>query len=87
MFGGSIRKYIPMDLFQAIKALYEEKRRIDEIIEHLETLSSSRRGITPESGKRRGRKKMDEAERVEVSRRMKNYWAERRKIKRGEAGE
>jgi len=65
-----------MDLFKTIKELQEEKRRIDVLIEILEQrLACS--GSSPAPG-RRGRKSMSEAERKEVSRRMRAYWAARR---------
>jgi hypothetical protein len=74
-----------MDLFKAIKVLYEEKRRIDEIIERLEMMSGLRQGNVFSGQNRRGRKKMGEAERAEVSRRMKEYWAKRRNLSQGKA--
>ena len=71
-----------MDVFKAIADLQEEKKRIDMVIEHLEALLrgggtvSNYQGLTRS---RRGRKNMGEEERAEVSARMKNYWAKRRK--------
>lgn len=66
-----------MDLFKTIKELHEEKRRIDLLIEILEQrLASTDSSSAP---RRRGRKSMSEAERQEVSRRMRAYWAARRK--------
>jgi hypothetical protein len=35
--------------------------------------------VLPRGGKRRGRKSMSAKERLEVSERMKRYWANRRK--------
>jgi hypothetical protein len=67
-----------MDLFKAIEELRAEKRRLDEIIARLEDLATGR-GVTGQSTTKRGRKSMSEAERVEVSQRMKAYWAKRRK--------
>ena len=75
-----------MDLFKAIRELYEEKRRIDQVIASLEALTV-RRDVevkTPaKTARRRGRKGMTEEERVEVSQRMKEYWASRRKLASG----
>ena len=68
-----------MDLYKAIRTLYEEKDRLDRLIQSLEQLQA--RGETnphPPMRARRGRKKMTAAERQEVSARMKKYWASRR---------
>jgi hypothetical protein len=77
-----------MDLFKAIEELYEEKRRLDEVIARLEALSLARdRGgnapvtSAPTAARKRGRKSMSEEERAEVSARMKEFWAEKRKTK------
>ena len=70
-----------MDLFKAIQELYAEKERLERVIASLEELQRSA-GAVPaltEGVKRRGRKFMDPKERQEVSDRMKNYWAARRK--------
>jgi len=76
-----------MYLFKAIEELYEEKRRLDEVIARLEALSLARdRGgnapvaIAP-AARKRGRKSMSEEERAEVSARMKEFWAQKRKTK------
>lgn len=74
-----------MDLFEAIRELLDEKQKLNEVIAYLEALSASSPGekSTPgplrRSAGRRGRKSMDQAERLEVSRRMKAYWDSRRK--------
>jgi hypothetical protein len=72
-----------MDLIKAIRELYDEKKRIEQVIEHLEALSVQRVGKQMETSgpRRRGRKGMTEDEREEVSRRMKEYWATRRKAR------
>ncbi|MBL8215664.1 MAG: hypothetical protein JNK87_33390 [Bryobacterales bacterium] len=71
-----------MDLFKAIEELHEEKRRLDEVIAHLEALSQARdKGAEPAPARKRGRKGMSEEERAEVSARMKEFWAEKRKTK------
>jgi hypothetical protein len=80
-----------MDLFKAIRELYEEKQRIDEVIAHLEFLSADRGASTGSPTvplavrHRRGRKNMGAEERLEVSRRMKEYWAKRRKVQKAKA--
>lgn len=81
-----------MDLYKAINELLEEKQRLDEVIARMEQLISVRQhsrggGVTASSSgpiavpaaRKRGRKGMSEDERAEVSRRMKEYWAKRRK--------
>lgn len=65
-----------MDLQKAIHELYEEKERIDSVIASLERYLGTQG--TGESKRRRGRKSMGSAERLEVSERMRNYWAARR---------
>lgn len=68
-----------MDLYKAIRALYDEKKRLDKLIESLEELHArGSRAERPAARSRRGRKKMSAAERLEVSERMKKYWAARR---------
>ena len=69
-----------MDLDKAIRALYEEKRRLDALIASLE--ETARHGdLTPHrpAQKRRGRKGMSPEERLIVSERMKKYWADRKR--------
>jgi len=65
-----------MDVHKTLRELYEEKRRLDEAIDRLE------RRLLGVAGKkapgRRGRKTMGDAERAEVSRRMRAYWEARR---------
>ncbi len=68
-----------MDLYKAIRSLYDEKKRLDKLIESLEELHArGARAEHPAVRSRRGRKKMSPAERLEVSERMKRYWAARR---------
>jgi hypothetical protein len=69
-----------MDISKAIEYLYEEKKRLERAIASLEELRRTG-GQLPDEPRppgRRGRKSMDLAEREEVSRRMKKYWASRR---------
>ena len=64
-----------MDVIKTLRELHQEKRRIDAAIASLEgrlKLSSA----TPK--RRRGRKSMSAAERIEVSKRMERYWQARR---------
>jgi len=58
-----------------------EKERLDNAIALLEEFARRHRGDggTQPAAKRRGRKGMDAKERLEVSKRMKTYWAGRRK--------
>jgi len=71
-----------MDLEKSIRELREEKKRIDKAIAVLEAILSkeSETGAIKPT-KKRGRKGMSEAEREEVSRRMKLYWRKRRQQK------
>ena len=74
-----------MDLDKVIRKLYEERAKLDEIITSLELLQQSAAVVEKEIvKKRRGRKFMNEEDRKEVSERMKNYWAARRKAKEQE---
>ncbi len=77
-----------MDLYKAIQELYAEKERLERIIKALEDLQerSAMLPELPEPTKRRGRKSMSSKERQQVSRRMKEYWEQRRK-KAGEESE
>ena len=66
-----------MDLYKAIRELYQEKVRLDQVITSLEQLAKT--GIPEdEPPKKRGRKSMNAAERRAVSERMKKYWEARR---------
>ncbi len=67
-----------MDLYKAIRTLYDEKKRLDKLIESLEHMQT--RGASPEARVvgRRGRRRMSPDERREVSERMRKYWATRR---------
>jgi hypothetical protein len=74
-----------MDLQKVLRELYEEKKRLEEVIASLEALQSgaTARGLdseaTPDGVKRRGRKSMGPEERTKVSQRMKTYWAGKRR--------
>jgi len=70
-----------MDLYKVIQDLYAERERLNRVIASLEDLQLAP-GVdissAPPVRKRRGRKSMDAAERLEVSQRMKKYWSGRR---------
>ena len=70
-----------MDYSQIIRELRDEQARLDSAIAQLEALVGSSDGIVIAARSRRGRTSMGEAERREVSARMKKYWANRRKVK------
>jgi hypothetical protein len=71
-----------MDLHKTILDLYAEKEKLERVIASLEELQRSARRL-PElpTASRRGRKSMSPAERLEVSERMRKYWAARRSEK------
>jgi len=72
-----------MDLYKALQDLYAEKDRLERAIASLEELQRMGSAL-PDSEKdrgRRGRKSMSAEERLEVSKRMRKYWAGRRKQK------
>lgn len=70
-----------MDLEKAIRDLLIERDRISGIIEHLEQMRQHRAVAPLRLQKQRGRKSMSEAERADVSSRMRQYWEARRKAK------
>jgi len=65
-----------MDVLKALRELYQEKKRLDEAISNLER--RLRAPIRRSAASKRGRKQMSEAERMKVSKRMKQYWEARR---------
>jgi hypothetical protein len=67
-----------MDLYRIIRELVQERDRLQRIIDSLEVMKVPTRVQPNPERKRRGRKSMNEAARVEVSERMKRYWAKRR---------
>jgi hypothetical protein len=71
---------LKMDIVKALRELYKEKRRLDASIATLEgRLKSAHNGSSAKSTqRRRGRKSMSSAERLEVSKRMTLYWEARR---------
>ena len=76
-----------MDLFKALQDLYAEKEKLERAIASLEELQrvGSALAESEKTKKRRGRKSMGADERLEVSKRMRKYWASRRK-QRAESG-
>ena len=70
-----------MDLNQVLRELRDDRARLDVIIANLEALNHSGDSSIPISRSRRGRKSMGPTERHEVSERMKQYWASRRKAR------
>jgi len=70
-----------MDYYKIIRELYADKQRLDRVIQQLELLRDAKQGVgeSLQVPGRRGRKSMGDTERGEVSRRMKKYWASRRK--------
>lgn len=69
-----------MNLNQTITELRAERDQLDRVIAQLESLAAFGNGEQP-ARSTRGRKSMGEAERHEVSERMKRYWAKRRKAR------
>lgn len=69
-----------MDLNTTLAELRAWRDRLDTIIKELESLNGTG-GAKLRSP--RGRKSMGDAERREVSTRMKRYWANRRKARGG----
>ena len=76
-----------MDLKSIIRDLYAEKEKLDRAIASLQKMRDSGSAKMPPSSedsnrspstRRRGRKSMDNAEREQVSKRMKAYWSKRR---------
>ncbi len=68
-----------MDLYKAIRSLYEEKKRLDRLIQSLEKIQARAAATELEKPRsRRGRRGMSSDERQQVSERMKRYWAGRR---------
>jgi hypothetical protein len=66
-----------VDLTATIRELRAQRDKLESAIKELETFNGAG-PVKPRSP--RGRKSMDEAERREVSARMKRYWASRRKV-------
>ncbi len=67
-----------MDLIKIINDLRQERDKLEAIITSLEQLKGSSPVAATHQVSRRGRRSMDAAGRLEVSRRMKQYWENRR---------
>jgi len=67
-----------LDLYKTIQTLHAERERLTKLIAHLEHLETSKVKPSQKGQRRRGRKRMSEAEKREVSDRMKKYWEARR---------
>jgi hypothetical protein len=75
-----------VDVYRALRALYEERQKLDQVIAALEDLQRRSAERVEAPPQRRGRKFMDEASRKQVSERMKAYWAARKADKKTEHG-
>jgi hypothetical protein len=68
-----------MDLHLAIRYLIDEKKRVEKMIQLLESMMRDETASMPAVPRsRRGRKGMSAEERKQVSERMRKYWASRR---------
>jgi hypothetical protein len=68
-----------LDLIKIIHDLRQERSKLEAIIASLEQLKGADSPSAHTQMTRRGRRSMDAAGRLEVSRRMKQYWENRRK--------
>jgi hypothetical protein len=68
-----------LDLIRIIHDLRQERDKLIAIISSLEQLQDPGSSVPQHQTARRGRRSMDAAGRLEVSRRMKLYWENRRK--------
>jgi hypothetical protein len=69
-----------MDIAKVLEGLYARRATIDRAIAELQSMLDSPGYAVPEI-RRRGRLGMGSAEREQVSKRMKKYWASRRELK------
>lgn len=72
-----------MTVREMINTLEAERRQLDDALATLQRLEAAQQATTagkPAKG-RRGRKFMGQAERAQVSERMRTYWAGRRKAR------
>ncbi len=67
-----------MDLYEIIRELHDERKRLDRLIALLERRIAMESHSRTRRKSRRGRKFMGEEERKLVSERMRRYWAARR---------
>ncbi len=73
-----------MDLEGIINQLLEERERLNELIHTFELMQQRKSGRVKS---KRGRKEMNDADRQEVSLRMRRYWANRKKAAEGGSSE
>jgi hypothetical protein len=86
VYDGGTLLQLKMDIVKALRELHNEKKRLDATIASLEArLKAGRTGSAAK--RRRGRKSMSAAERLEVSKRMTLYWEARRAQLRPPPGE
>lgn len=72
-----------MDLYKYLRELHDEKSRLDRVIHSLEEVVEQRM-LPPAPARRRGRKPgMADDERRLISERMRNYWAQRKALAKG----
>ena len=71
-----------MDLYQTIRTLRNEEKRLEKLIESMERLEASGENelVLRKTPAQRGRKGMTADERRKVSERMKKYWEARRAV-------
>lgn len=70
-----------MDVEKILNEMYEDRDKLQRIIDSLEELASTHRQVQQQRvEKRPGRKSMNAAERQEVSARMKRYWQGRKRV-------
>ncbi len=74
-----------MDLIRIIGDLREERKKLDQIIASLEGLQVTQDLAASTLAPRKGKRGMDADARMEVSRRMKKYWAKRQSKGRPDA--
>ena len=67
-----------MDILKMLRELHEEKKRLDAAIAGLEADARAKTAKFAVKDARRGRKSMSRKERLDVSRRMAEYWKNRR---------
>jgi hypothetical protein len=67
-----------VDVFKALRALYEEREKLDHVIEALEEIQKNAESAAQLRQERRGRRSMDQEARRRVSERMRSYWARRK---------
>jgi hypothetical protein len=67
-----------VDVFKALRALYEERQKLDQVIEALEEIQKTAEAAAQLRQERRGRRSMDQEARRRVSERMRSYWARRK---------